>query len=193
MDGFCAENPTVQLCLAAGKIHGDEAWLRKHFKERGWVLMGPLWIQEQLREFTDRGYENSVAAFVTKLLLREARGGKARKRGGADAASRGESEQGKHRAAEHVDEADECGASDGRSPLVQASGKVPIKGTTTPGFENRNGQIVLRATALSGTDHLQHIYVLRCRHCNLRYGANGSDIHQRKCPKCQGGRPGLEV
>jgi len=84
--GFCAEKPTVRLCLAAGKIHGDEAWLRNHFEERGWVLMGPELIREELRALRDSGYENSVAAIVTKLLLREARGGKARRRGGDDAA-----------------------------------------------------------------------------------------------------------
>jgi len=82
----CAEKPTVRLCLAAGKIHGDEAWLRNHFEERGWLLMGPELIREELRALRDSGYENSVAAVVTKLLLREARGGKARRRGGDDAA-----------------------------------------------------------------------------------------------------------
>ena len=44
---------------------------------------------------------------------------------------------------------------------------------------------------LPGTDHLQRIYVLRCDHCGYEYGANGSDAHERKCPRCQGGRPGL--
>jgi hypothetical protein len=80
--GFCQEKPTVRLCLAAGKIHGDEAWLRNHFEERSWVLMGPELIREELRALRDSGYQNSVAAVVTKLLLRKARGGKARGRGG---------------------------------------------------------------------------------------------------------------
>ena len=34
--------------------------------------------------------------------------------------------------------------------------------------------------------------MLRCGHCAHEYGSNGSDNFQRKCPKCQGGRPGLE-
>jgi len=63
--------------------------------------------------------------------------------------------------------------------------------TTSPGYENRNGQIVIRNTGLPGTDHLQYIYELECRHCRRRYGANGTDIHERKCPFCQGGKPGL--
>lgn len=70
----------------------------------------------------------------------------------------------------------------------------PIAGTTettTPGYVNRNGQIVVRATGLSGTDHGQYVYVLRCDKCETEYGANGSDVFQRRCPKCQAGRPGL--
>lgn len=64
--------------------------------------------------------------------------------------------------------------------------------TTATGYVNHNGQRVVRPTGLPGTDYLQYIYVLSCRHCRLEYGANGSDIHARKCPGCQGGRPGLE-
>jgi len=63
--------------------------------------------------------------------------------------------------------------------------------TTKPGFINRNGQSVVRPTGLRGTDHLQYVFVLKCTHCDLEYGANGSDIHERRCPNCQGGRPGL--
>ena len=65
-------------------------------------------------------------------------------------------------------------------------------GTTTPGFRNLNDQVVVRDTGLPGTDHLQRIYVLRCGSCHSEYGANGSDIFQRRCPSCGGGRPGLE-
>jgi hypothetical protein len=63
--------------------------------------------------------------------------------------------------------------------------------TTAPGYENRNGQRVIRDTGKAGSDYGQRVYVLRCRSCAHEYGANGSDIHERKCPECQGGRPGL--
>jgi hypothetical protein len=63
--------------------------------------------------------------------------------------------------------------------------------TTQPSYTNRNGQVVVRPTKLPGNDHLQFIYVLRCARCESEYGANGSDIFQRKCPSCQGGAPGL--
>jgi len=63
--------------------------------------------------------------------------------------------------------------------------------TTQSGYRNRNGQVVVRATGLPRTDHLQYVYVLRCSHCGNEYGANGSDIHLRRCPGCQTGRPGL--
>ena len=65
--------------------------------------------------------------------------------------------------------------------------------STRPGFTNANAQTVIRPTGLAGTDHGQSIYVLRCGHCSEEYGANGSDIWLRKCPRCQGGRPGLAV
>lgn len=68
--GFCAKNPTVQLCLAAGKIKGNEAWLRKHFERNKWLLLGPDQIREELAALRDIGYENSVSAVVTKILLR---------------------------------------------------------------------------------------------------------------------------
>jgi hypothetical protein len=67
------------------------------------------------------------------------------------------------------------------------------KGTTEPGFVNPNRQEVIRRTNLAGNDHLQYTYVLRCGNCDTEYGANGSDIHLRRCPKCQGGRPGLPI
>lgn len=63
--------------------------------------------------------------------------------------------------------------------------------TTAPGYHNRNGQTVLRSTRLAGTDHGQSVYVLQCSRCRHEYGANGSDIFQRRCPACQGGKPGL--
>ena len=67
------------------------------------------------------------------------------------------------------------------------------KGTTEPGYENSNGQMVVRNTGQQGTDFGQHVYELRCKHCGQLYGANGSDIHERKCPMCQAGRPGIPL
>lgn len=65
------------------------------------------------------------------------------------------------------------------------------KPTTCTGYVNRNGQVVVRNTRAPGTDHGQSVYQLGCSHCGHAYGANGSDIHERKCPKCQGGAAGL--
>ena len=65
-------------------------------------------------------------------------------------------------------------------------------GTTVPGYRNRNGQTVVRCTDIPGNDHNQVVYELECGACRHRYGANGSDIWQRKCPECGGGRPGLD-
>ena len=41
------------------------------FERSGWLLFGPEWLQNELKELAERSYENSVAAMVTKLLLRE--------------------------------------------------------------------------------------------------------------------------
>ncbi len=65
------------------------------------------------------------------------------------------------------------------------------KGTTEIGYVNRNNQIVIEKTDRPGTDFRQTVYILRCQDCLTEYGANGSDIWQRKCPECQGGRPGI--
>lgn len=67
------------------------------------------------------------------------------------------------------------------------------KGTTEVGYRNRNGQIVLRKTDLPGNDHMQMTYVLRCEQCQHQYGANGSDIFQRRCPAHDGGAEGLPI
>jgi hypothetical protein len=64
--------------------------------------------------------------------------------------------------------------------------------TTIPGYINRNRQEVIRRTDARGNDHGQSVYVLKCLDCSAEYGANGTDIFQRKCPRCQAGAPGLE-
>jgi hypothetical protein len=60
------------------------------------------------------------------------------------------------------------------------------------GDVNRNDQRLIAKTKQSGTDHMQYIWILECAPCGHRYGANGSDYFQRKCPACQGGKPGLD-
>lgn len=72
-------------------------------------------------------------------------------------------------------------------------GNRKFRQTIEPAFINQNGQITIRNTGLFGTDHNQYVYQLACSHCGHVYGANGSDIHERKCPACQSGRPGLKL
>ena len=67
------------------------------------------------------------------------------------------------------------------------------KGTTTPDYLNKNRQEVLRRTDIPGTDHNQVVYVLACRDCGHEYGANGSDIHHRRCPQHDRGAPELSI
>jgi len=66
--------------------------------------------------------------------------------------------------------------------------------TTSIDYINRNNQKVLGTNGREGTDHNQLSYKLKCLNvsCGYVYGANGSDLFQRKCPRCQGGRPSIE-
>ena len=65
------------------------------------------------------------------------------------------------------------------------------KGTTIPGYVNRNGQVTLDATTRPSTTHInQTIYVMHCPKCVHNYGANGCDLLGRLCPYHQGGKPG---
>lgn len=74
-----------------------------------------------------------------------------------------------------------------------AMANAPDQETTQPGFINRNAQRVIRETGLPGTDHLQTAYVLECQQCQHRYAVKGSDIFQRRCPKCQSGASGIPI
>jgi hypothetical protein len=64
--------------------------------------------------------------------------------------------------------------------------------TTRIGYVNKNGQVVVRNSRMPGTDNNQVVYQLGCSQCGEVYGANGTDIFERKCPKCQDGRQELE-
>jgi hypothetical protein len=69
----CRPSPTVQLCLAAGKIaaKSDLAGLKEHFVAKGWKLLDRGWLTKRLMETALCGYENDVVFVVTKLLLRK--------------------------------------------------------------------------------------------------------------------------
>ena len=74
---------------------------------------------------------------------------------------------------------------------------VFISGTTEStriGYVNRNQQLCTGHRGKAGNDNLQYSYRLLCLNdqCGHTYGANGADIFQRKCPKCQGGTEGIE-
>lgn len=64
----------------------------------------------------------------------------------------------------------------------------PLKSTEV-GYINKNRQKNLGKTDKPGTDNNQYLYEMECLECGHGYYANGTDIWQRKCPKCQGGKP----
>jgi len=63
--------------------------------------------------------------------------------------------------------------------------------TTQIGYVNPNGQECLGTAGEAGNDHVQYAYKVLCQKCGHIYGANGSDLFQRKCPHCQNGKAGI--
>ena len=65
--------------------------------------------------------------------------------------------------------------------------------TTEIGYVNRNNQKNHGTKGVDGNDHCQVSYKLECLEigCGAVYGSNGTDVFQRKCPNCQGGKPGI--
>lgn len=59
---------------------------------------------------------------------------------------------------------------------------------TETGSINRNNQRNNGKTDVPGSDNMQWFYDMECLKCGYKYHANGTDIWQRKCPNCQGGR-----
>jgi hypothetical protein len=70
--GACAEEPTVRLALACGRIRNDvdRIAIRAHFEARGSELWDEPWLRKHLQRMAEQGYENQVSAVVAKLLLR---------------------------------------------------------------------------------------------------------------------------
>lgn len=68
-------------------------------------------------------------------------------------------------------------------------GKTPKLKSTEVGYINDNDQKNNGRSNERGTDHGQWFYYMECLRCGHKYYANGSDIWQRKCPNCQGGKP----
>ena len=60
--------------------------------------------------------------------------------------------------------------------------------STDIGYVNKNNQRNNGITSHEGTDNNQYFYEMECLNCGHKYYANGTDIWQRKCPACQGGR-----
>ncbi len=67
--------------------------------------------------------------------------------------------------------------------------------TSQIGDLNRNGQKLVAQTSAPGNDHNARVWVVECTmvDCGHRYGVNGTDFFQRKCPKCQSGERGLSI
>ena len=63
--------------------------------------------------------------------------------------------------------------------------------TTQIGYVNPNNQKCLGTRGTMGSTRYARSYKMECLHCHHKYGANGGDVHERKCPECQNGVPGI--
>ena len=72
--------------------------------------------------------------------------------------------------------------------LINIRRKRIVK-STSAGYVNKNNQKNNGCTYENGTDNNQKFYAMECLNCGHHYKANGTDIWQRKCPVCQGGKP----
>ncbi len=54
---------------------------------------------------------------------------------------------------------------------------------------NKNNQRNNGRTQMQGTDHRQWFYKMECLDCGHKYYADGSNVKERRCPNCQGGKP----
>ena len=74
------------------------------------------------------------------------------------------------------------------------SNEVFVSGTTKTtqiAYENSNKQKVLGSRNLDATDKQQVTYKMLCGDCGEVYGAKTAEIHRRKCPVCQEGKPSM--
>jgi len=79
-------------------------------------------------------------------------------------------------------------------PPARVARSAPRATTVEPGTTNHHGQTVVRKASRAVNDLPgQSVYVLRCKGCGHEYGEAGIRVHQRKCPVCDGGKPGLPV
>jgi rubredoxin len=63
--------------------------------------------------------------------------------------------------------------------------------TVQIGYVNPNGQRCLGTLRVAGNDSNAFAYKVECSQCGYVYGVNSGDTHHRKCPNCQGGKPGI--
>jgi hypothetical protein len=65
-----AADPSVRLCLAAGKVYDLENEVKDRLSAIDVDFYGPSWLKGRLEEFASRGYANEIAVVVAKILRR---------------------------------------------------------------------------------------------------------------------------
>ncbi|MBS1720442.1 MAG: hypothetical protein JST35_08355 [Armatimonadetes bacterium] len=72
-EGLALPDSQVRLAMAVGKFKSpsDREALRKKFDERGWQLIDDDQMRRWALKLSERGYEDSVATIVAKLIAPE--------------------------------------------------------------------------------------------------------------------------
>ena len=75
------------------------------------------------------------------------------------------------------------------------AGRQAVRAATVePGTVNHHGQLVVRRAGRAADDLPgQSVYLLHCNLCGHEYGEAGIRVHNRKCPQCSGGKPGVAI
>ena len=70
--GLCQPDPTIRLCLAAGKVakNTNREELARYFDEQGWVFYSDDLVKDKLVKLSEIGYENNVSIVTPKILSR---------------------------------------------------------------------------------------------------------------------------
>lgn len=71
---------------------------------------------------------------------------------------------------------------------MEANEVKKVVKSTEIGYINKNRQKNIGKTEQAGTDYNQFLYEMECMDCGHKYHTNGSNIYEKKCPKCQGGK-----
>lgn len=69
--GLIKQDTKINYALAAGHIfRGDEPKIAEYFSAKGWELFTPKQISEEIRQLSQKGWEDNLVTMTAKLIQR---------------------------------------------------------------------------------------------------------------------------